>query len=167
MTFSVRSEVKEIVVGEAASEKIRSQTPAKDKCCRKNKRTGLVTLLSRLEQNRSSLRLLCHQVNDDGEGECGATPLLRPPGGAGEPRRRLRRGSDRGKVAVLPTTVAFARNERREGRRGRSCSGEEATARRWDAEALILVVGKTRGGEGEGEVGAENGMREFLEFVLG
>ncbi|KDP45117.1 hypothetical protein JCGZ_17449 [Jatropha curcas] len=63
-----------MVVGEAASEKIRSQTPAKDKCRRKSEGTGLVALLSRSERNRSSLRLVW-QVNDDGEGECGATPL--------------------------------------------------------------------------------------------
>ncbi|KDP24207.1 hypothetical protein JCGZ_25864 [Jatropha curcas] len=71
--------------------------------------------------------------------ECEAAPSFRPPGAAGEPRRILRRGSDRGKVAALPATVAFSRNERREGREGRSCCGEESTVRRrgavlWSSE---------------------------------
>ncbi|KDP30119.1 hypothetical protein JCGZ_18230 [Jatropha curcas] len=86
-----------MVVGEAASEKIRSQTPAKDKCRRKSEGTGLVALLSRSERNRSSLRLLCQWVNDDGEGECGATPLTGVKlessdhaGVAGETRREKR-----------------------------------------------------------------------------
>ncbi|KDP23791.1 hypothetical protein JCGZ_00123 [Jatropha curcas] len=52
-----------------------------------------------------------------------ATPSLRPPSIAGEPRKRPRHGSVRGKVTDLPAIVAFARNEGREGRRGLSCCG--------------------------------------------
>ncbi|KDP35393.1 hypothetical protein JCGZ_10377 [Jatropha curcas] len=71
----------------------------------------------------------------------GAMPPLRPPGVAGERRKRLRRGPDRGKVAALPATVALAGIERREGWRRRSCYGEEVQ---------VLVVRKMGGGEGGG-----------------
>ncbi|KDP45696.1 hypothetical protein JCGZ_17303 [Jatropha curcas] len=144
MPLLVRSEVKEVVVEETASEKIRSQTPAKDNCRRKNEETGVVALLSRSERNRSSLRLLCQQVSGNREEECEAAPSFRPPRVAGEPRRILRRGSDRGKVAALPVTVAFARNERREGRGGRTCCGEEALVVVARALALAEKMGKEK-----------------------
>ncbi|KDP32023.1 hypothetical protein JCGZ_12484 [Jatropha curcas] len=97
----------------------------------------MVTLLSRSERNRSSLRSLCQQVN--GNGRKSVKLRRRSDRLEGEPRRILRRDSNRGKVAALPATVAFSRNERREGRGGRSCCGKESTARRrgavlWSSE---------------------------------